>query len=178
MERLKRAYAAFEDYLSGSLLFIGLCMIMLNVVLRYFWGRPQSLLDEFSLYFIIWGLLLGFCVALRDNHHIRVDMLYNILPLRVKWLVSIFSNTLGLAFCIFYTYYGYKLVESYLNSGQRSADSQFPLWIVNLILPVSGLLFSIRFIDKLYQILKNGGRKWMEEMEKGGGRTDGDSAAF
>lgn len=49
MERLKRAYAAFEDYLSGSLLFIGLCMIMLNVVLRYFWGRPQSLLDEFSL---------------------------------------------------------------------------------------------------------------------------------
>ena len=66
MERLKRAYAAFEDYLSGSLLFIGLCMIMLNVVLRYFWGRPQSLLDEFSLYFIIWGLLLGFCVALRS----------------------------------------------------------------------------------------------------------------
>ena len=47
MERLKRAYAAFEDYLSGSLLFIGLCMIMLNVVLRYFWGRPSLCLMSF-----------------------------------------------------------------------------------------------------------------------------------
>ena len=176
MERLKRAYAAFEDYLSGSLLFIGLCMIMLNVVMRYFWGRPQSLLDEFSLYFIIWGLLLGFCVALRDNHHIKVDMLYNILPLRVKWLVSIFSNTLGLAFA-FYTFYGYKLVESYLNSGQRSADSQFPP-DREPDLTCQRLLFSIRFIEKLYQILKNGGRDWMEEMEKGGGHTGGDSTAF
>jgi len=139
-------------------------------------AAPSLCLMNFP--FIIWGLLLGFAVALRDNHHIRVDMLYNILPLRVKWAVSIFSNTLGLAFCFFYTYFGYQLVEFYLNSGQRSADSQFPLWIVNVFLPVSGLMFAIRFIEKLYQILKNGGRDWMEEMEKGGGHTGGDSTAF
>ncbi len=178
MERLKRAYAAFEDYLSGGMLFIGLCMIMLNVLLRYFWGRPQSWLDEFSLYFVIWGLLFGMCVALRDNHHIKVDMFYNLFSLRIKRMISIFSNTLGLAFCIFYTYYGYELVNSYLSSGQRSTDSQFPLWIINLIIPASGVLFSIRFIDKLFHILKKGGRAWMDEMEKGGGHTNGDGAAF
>lgn len=177
MERFKRAYAAFEDYLSGSLLFIGLTLIMINVVLRYFFGRPRSVLDEFSIYFVVWGILLGLGVALRNDHHIKVDMLYNALPLRAKWVVSIFANSLGLAFCSLYTFYGYKLVNSYIISGQRSVDSQFPLWIVNLAIPISGVMFSIRFIEKLWNILKNGGRDWLAEMGKGG-PAGGDRTTF
>ncbi|MCL6634223.1 MAG: TRAP transporter small permease [Peptococcaceae bacterium] len=177
MERFKRAYAAFEDYLAGSLLFLGLTLIMINIVLRYFFGRPQSILDEFSIYFVVWGILLGLGVALRNDHHIKVDMLYNLLPLRVKWLVSIFSNSLGLAFCFLYTFYGFKLVNSYVVSGQRSTDSQFPLWIVNLVIPVSGVMFGVRFLEKIYQITKNGGRDWLARMEKGG-YSGGDGSAL
>ncbi|MCL6638201.1 MAG: TRAP transporter small permease [Firmicutes bacterium] len=174
MERFKRAYAAFEDYLSGGFLFTGLSLIMYNIILRYFFGRPKSIIDEFSLYFVIWGILLGLGVALRNDHHIKVDMLYNLLPVKMKRMVSLFSNGLGLAFCILYTYYGIKLVNSYLVSGQRSVDSQFPLWIVNLVLPVSGVMFTVRFIEKLYLIIKNGGREWLEQAEKGV-NTGGDS---
>lgn len=177
MGRFKRAYAAFEDYLSGGMLFIGLSMIMVNVVMRYYFNSPQSWLDEFSVYFVVWGILLGLGVALRSDHHIKVDMFYNILPLRVKWIVSIFATVLGLVFCFIYTFYGYKLVNSYLVSGQRSPDSGFSLWIVYLVVPISGVLFGIRFIEKLYHILKNGGRDWRAEMEKGG-QHGGDSTAF
>lgn len=168
MERFKRAYAAFEDYLSGGLLFTGLSLIMINVILRYVWKRPQSILDEFSVYLIVWGILLGLGVALRNDHHIKVDMLFNVLPPRVKWLVSIFATSLGLAFCSLYTFYGYKLVNSYLVSGQRSSDSQFPLWIVNLVIPVSGVMFGARFVEKLFYIIKNSGRESLDAVEKGG----------
>ncbi|MCL6558960.1 MAG: TRAP transporter small permease subunit [Firmicutes bacterium] len=41
----------------------------------------------------MWGILLGLSVALRDGHHIKVDMLYNILPVKVKKWVSVFSNS-------------------------------------------------------------------------------------
>lgn len=163
MERFKRAYAAFEDFLAGGLLFIGLTLIFVNVILRYFFGRPMSLLDEFSVYFVVWGTLIGTAVALRNNHHIKVDMVYNFLPIKLKRIVSIFANSLGLAFCAFYTYFGYQLVQNYIVLGQRSADSQFPLWIVNLVMPLSGLMFGLRFVEKLVFLFKKGGKEWIEE---------------
>ncbi|MFZ5644200.1 MAG: TRAP transporter small permease [Bacillota bacterium] len=168
LKKFRDFYDAFEDYFSGIMLFIGLTMIFVNVILRYFWGRPQSLLDEFSVYFIVWGILAGIAVALKNNHHIKVDMLYNFLSWKTKRYVSMFSNSVGLAFAIFYTYFGYELVNNYIISGQRSADSQFPLWIVNLIMPISGLMFGLRFVDKLYLIFKDGGKAWLEAEKKGG----------
>jgi len=168
MDKLKKIYTGFEDYFAGGMLFIGLSLVLLNVILRYFFGRPQSLLDEFSVYFIVWGTLAGIAVALRNDHHIKVDMVYSLLSLVWKRRVSIFANLVGLAFCIFYTYYGVLLEMNYLQTGMRSPDSRFPLWIVNLIIPLSGVMFGIRFIDKLVALLKNGGKDWLAGMRKGG----------
>lgn len=168
LDRFKNIYEAIEDYFSGLMLFIGLSMIFINVILRYFFGKPQSILDEFSVYFVVWGILAGIAVALRNNHHIKVDMLYNLLSTSTKRTVGIFANLIGLGFAFFYTYFGYQLVINYINSGQRSTDSQFPLWIVNLIMPISGILFSARFIDKLHALIADGGKRWLESLAKGG----------
>ncbi len=177
MEAFKKFYTAFEDYFSGGMLFLGLSLVMTNVVLRYVFGRPQSLLDEFSIYFVIWGTLCGIAVALRNNHHIKVEMFFQLLPLPIRRWVSVVAHLIGIAFAIFYTYYGYLLVANYLRSGQASADSQFPLWIVNLVLPVSGIMFIVRYLDKLLFHFKNGGRDW--EIAQGKGlHLDGDRAAF
>ncbi|AQS59258.1 TRAP transporter small permease [Desulforamulus ferrireducens] len=175
MEKLNRIYTAFEDYFSGGMLFIGLSLVFLNVILRYFFGQPQSILDEFSVYFVVWGTMAGLSVALRNDHHIKVDMLYNFLPLKAKWIVSIFANTVGLAFSVFFVFYGTELVQNYLMYGQKSTDSQFPLWIVNLIMPISGVMLGIRFIEKLYHRLKGGGKHWLN---KNRGGNHGDSVPF
>ncbi|MFZ5633748.1 MAG: TRAP transporter small permease [Bacillota bacterium] len=168
MKKFRDFYAAFEDYFSGLLLFTGLTLIFINVILRYFFGKPQSILDEFSVYFVVWGTLTGIAVALRNNHHIKVDMLYNALNVRTRRHVSIFAYFMGFAFTIFYTYFGYELVMNYIASGQRSTDSRFPLWIVNLIMPLSGIMFGARYLEKIYSIFKNGGRDWLEAEAKGG----------
>ena len=59
-----------------------------------------------------------------------------------------------------YTFYGAQLVGRYYISGQVSTDSSFPLWIVYLIMPVSGLMFIFRLLTKLYLHFKNGGADW------------------
>lgn len=175
MNNINRIYTAFEDYFSGGMLFIGLSLVFLNVILRYFFNNPQSLLDEFSVYFVVWGIMAGLAVALRNDHHIKVDMLYNYLPLHVKRYVSIFANCLGLAFAVFFVIYGIELVQNYIAFGQRSTDSQFPLWIVNLIMPASGVMLGIRFIEKLYNLIKDGGKAWLT---KNGGDHHGDGLSI
>ncbi|GBF35582.1 TRAP-type C4-dicarboxylate transport system small permease component [Desulfocucumis palustris] len=168
LNKIREIYDAVEEYFAGIMLFIGLTLIFINVILRYFWGRPQSILDEFSVYFVVWGILAGMGVALKHNHHIKVDILYQTLSIKARRIMSIFANCLGLAFTLFYTYFGYQLVTNYIISGQRSADSQFPLWIVNLIMPISGILFSIRFLEKIYLLLKDGGKGWLKIEREGG----------
>ena len=165
--RWSRFYEAFEEWTSGILLFTGLTLIMINVTLRYVWGMPESLLDEFSVYFVVWGTFAGMSQALRTNHHIKVDMFYDMMPVRLKRGVSTFAHSLGIAFCLFYTYFGILLVQDYLVTGQGSTDSQLPLWIVYLIMPISGVMFGARFIQKLVFLFKYGGGSWSDEMEIG-----------
>ncbi|WP_209011340.1 TRAP transporter small permease [Paradesulfitobacterium ferrireducens] len=160
IKRLGRSYKAFEDYFCGGLVFIGLSLIMLNVILRYFFNQSRSILDEFSTYFMIWGTLAGTAVALRDDHHIKVDMLFIRLPIKLQRWVSVIAHIIGIFFGLFYTFYGSQLVGRYYTSGQVSTDSSFPLWIVYLIMPVSGLMFIFRILTKLYLLFKNGGADW------------------
>lgn len=156
------SYSTFEDYLAGGLLFFGLTLIMVNVVLRYLFNASRSVIDEFSAYFVVWGTLIGIAVALRDNYHIKVDLLFRHIPLLLRRWVSVLAHLIGLTFGIFYTYYGILLVRNYIISGQASDNSRFPLWIVYLIIPISGVLFNLRWLDKIYFHFKKGGAEWYQ----------------
>lgn len=175
MKRFIALYEAIEDYLSGGLIFLGLTLVMVNVVLRYVTGKPESILDEYSVYLIVWGAMIGFAVALRDDHHIKVDMLYRLLPLGVKRIITVFAHLVGLAFAGAITIFGTKLVLTYKLLGQGSADSQTPLWIVSLVLPLSGIMVAIRYLDKIYFVFKNGGRDWAAAEKGGRGHDSNDN---
>lgn len=159
-------YAGLEDYVSGGLLFVGLTLVMVNVFLRYILGRPESILDEFSVYFVVWGAMMGFAVALRDDHHIKVDMLFRVFPTNIKRIVTLFADLVGLAFSGAMIFYGIKLILTYKLLNMGSTDSQTPLWIVSLILPISGIMLVIRYIDRLLRLLKNG-NTWPENPGEG-----------
>lgn len=179
MDSFMRKFIAFyenlEDYLSGGLIFLGLTLVMTNVALRYVIGKPESILDEYSVYLVVWGAMLGFAVALRDDHHIKVDMLYRLFPLGTKRVVTLFADLVGLGFSGAMAVYGTKLVMTYKLLGQGSADSQTPLWIVSLILPISGSMLAIRYLDRMHDLFKNGGKDWLAEQEKEGQGHGNDS---
>lgn len=142
-------YAWMEDMVSGGLLFIGLAMLFYGVIMRYVFNEPIAWVDEISKYFIIWGTYIGMAVALRDNHHIRVDMLYSVVPDKFKKMMNLFADALGILFCGLLLIYGSELVLNKLQSGQESMDVGVPLWIVYSIMPISGFLFGVRFVESL-----------------------------
>lgn len=166
MKKFWKIFEFFEDVISGGLLFSGVSVIFYGVFMRYVMNSPKSWVDEISQYLIIWGVLIGTSVALRNDHHIKVDMLFDRFPLKVQYYVTLFANTVGLAFSAFIVYYGYTLVAFVHRSGQRSTDVGIPLYIVYSILPLMGTLLSLRFIIKLYKTTKRGGKDWMDERRK------------
>ncbi|WP_338030866.1 TRAP transporter small permease [Cytobacillus citreus] len=154
MKKLKKAWSLFEEVSAGTFFFAGITLIFYGVIMRYIFNEPKAWVEEVVRYFIIWGTFLGFAVALRHNQHIQVDIVYDKLSKRAKRMVDIFATSVSILFCIVFTYYGYVLVESRYHSGMVSLDVGIPMWIVYLILPISGMLLLIRFVERLVHLLR------------------------
>lgn len=155
MAVIKKIYTFFEDF-SSSLFFIaGLLLMFYEVIMRYIFNDPTSWINETASIIVVWGILFGLSVALRDNHHIAVDIFYTLLPRKIQKAVDIFANIVGIGFCIFLAYYGAELVLHNFESGQVTMDTRTPYWIYYLVLPISGLMFLIRFIERLKKVINN-----------------------
>lgn len=146
----KRGFRSVEDWVSGLLIIGGLSVMLLQVIQRYVFELPTTWQDEISRYLVIWGVLIGSSVALRDNAHIRVEILYQIFPKSVKKWVNLFANLVALIFFLYLIIYGVQLVEQKFQSGQKSYTG-LNLWIVYFILPLSGVLMFIRTIILIFK---------------------------
>lgn len=172
MKRSFSKYSLFEDILSGAFMFIGVSLIFYGVIMRYIFKHPLYWVDEISTYVLVWGAIIGWSVAQRDERHIKVTLLYDKLPINVQRWVSVFSNTVSMLFTVFLAYLGILLVTKYYQSQQVSLNTQFPLWIVYFFVPIAAFMLGVRFIQELYKLFKNGGQDWMKqkavEKEMGG----------
>lgn len=69
-----------------------------EVVARGLFGRSLIVTDELSRYLMIWIVLLGGVLLVRDNGHIRVDIVVDNISPRVGWVMRVLSDVLSLAF--------------------------------------------------------------------------------
>jgi len=155
---INKVYRAVEDWTSGLLIVGGLSLMLFGVVMRYVFNKPLYFADELSVYLIIWGALLGTVAALRENAHIRVDLVYRLLPDRWKWLMNAFANLVGILFSLFLLVYGIKGIfldrHSVYQLNLSSIGMGIKLWKVYLILPVIGLMFLVRFTARFIRSVR------------------------
>ncbi len=154
MKKMRKIWDLLEEISAGTFFFAGITLIFYGVIMRYVFNEPKAWVEEVVRYVIIWGTFLGFAIALRHNQHIQVDILYDKLTKRAKKRVDIFATLISILFCIAYTIYGAILVENRFHSGMVSLDVGIPMWIVYLILPISGILFLLRFIERFVNLMR------------------------
>lgn len=151
---MKRALSLFrniEDWVSGILIAGGLGVMLYQVFLRYILDVSTTWQDEVSRYLVVWGALIGSAVAIRDNEHIRVDILYQYFSEAAKRIIDFFANLAMLIFFIFLIIFGFILVKDKFISGQASY-SGFKLWIIFIALPLSGVLMLLQTLANIFNI--------------------------
>lgn len=154
MGKRNKVYSLIEDILAGLFLIGGLSLIMFEVIMRYIFNSPTTWTTEVSTVMVTWGILLGISVALRDKHHICVDLLYVIVSKPLRKAIDYFAGVIGVLFCVFYIIGGIIIVLQTWQTGQLSMETGMPMWIYYIVIPISGLLLMIRFIDQLNEIRK------------------------
>ncbi len=79
-----------------SVAFLGTMFVvfLLQIGFRYFISRPLSWSEEVCLLCWLWGVLWGSGVVLTDEEEIRMDIIYNAVPDKVRRVFKIITSVI------------------------------------------------------------------------------------
>lgn len=144
-----------EELFSGIFFMTGITLIFVGVIMRYVFNMPLVWVDEFSVYFIIWGTVIGWSLAEKNERHIRVNILYDFISEKNKKIFRLVSSLFGIVFSLFLLYASINLEIGYITTRQVSVNAAFPLWIVYAFFPFASVLLGLRFFEKFFKTIKN-----------------------
>ena len=155
MKKINKYLSVFED----SMLVVGILsaavILFINVVLRNVFESSIVWAEEYAKFAIIWITFGGCGAAVRDNAHMKISALYDVVGKKFKLVLDIFVNIIGTAFAAFMVYYGVRLTMTVINTAQVSPTMQLPMWIIYISVPIGAVLMVLRFITNLIQLIKS-----------------------
>jgi C4-dicarboxylate transporter DctQ subunit len=157
-ERLVLALAAWdriERTLVGLLGTVALVIALVQVFGRYI--DPAGAInwaEEVIVYLAVWAVMLVSSQLVRNDGHVRPDLVLRLLSARGQRWVETFNCLVAVAFTAGMVWYGWQIVAlAWLFDQRSSSDLQFPMWIYYLALPAGGALMLIRYVIRLIRYL-------------------------
>jgi TRAP-type mannitol/chloroaromatic compound transport system permease small subunit len=99
--------AVFIGRLTMMLVIVLCCVMIYEVVLRYVFERPTLWANELSLWLAGFVFLCSGLYAMQQRSHIRIFLLYDVLPRGLQRTCDVISTALIVAFAFFLFYGGY-----------------------------------------------------------------------
>lgn len=118
--------------------FVGLSLALLvvltfgQVVGRYVFGRSYGWVEELSVLILCWTAWTSACLLLKDNRHLRVDIVIDRLPEKYRRLVRLSMGVVVFIFLVMVLYASKGTIEA-------MADITF----ISLPLPINMKFYSV-----------------------------------
>ena len=112
----------------AAMLAVMLCMVLLNVVMRYAFGTGISATEELSRTVFVWLVFSGAVVATYERAHLGVDSLVAHLPHGGKLACAVISELTVLTCCVLVFYGTWRQHD--VNASNRSLTTGMPvIWV-------------------------------------------------
>ena len=132
---------------------IAVVVLFLQVILRYVFSASLSWAEEAARYLFIFFTWIGTSIAATSNQHIRFEVLFNKFPGARKYL-ELLSTFVCLCVSVFMLYYGIQLILMLLKNVALSPTMKIPMWICYSIIPLAGVLMTIKYLYLMSKDLK------------------------
>lgn len=143
-----------EESISSILLISTSVLVFTQVILRKFFNYSIYWSEEISLLMIVWFIFIGCSVAARENAHISMEILDNILPNKGKKITNIIINLINMIFCTILLYAGIGMVNNAIQLNSMATSIPIPLWVAYASVPFGMGLMLIQYIFKLVDSIK------------------------
>lgn len=124
-----------------ALMTVMVVAVLWQVFSRYVMQSPSSVTEELARYLLIWIGILGAAYAAGQQEHLAINLLEEKLDKKNRKKLRIGIDILIIFFCLTVLVIGGgNLVYVSYELGQSSAALEIPLYIVYLVIPLSGFL--------------------------------------
>ena len=122
--------------------------VSVAVILREF--KIEAIwMFEVTEYSLLWLTFLAAPWVLRDDSHIKMDLILSAFSPKVQASLNCFSSVVGAVICITLTWFGFKVTWDYFQTGYFLHTVMAPpIYPIIVIVPVGCLLLSIQFIRR------------------------------
>ncbi len=148
------------------LLMIGIsCTMFLQVIMRYVFNMPLTWPEELSRYMWIWTVFFSMSYTIYMRNMLRVDVLAEFLPLRVKQGLEIAIQFLSLIIYSIFAYYSLIVYRSLVISGRVSPALRIPMYLVYSALCIGFILSIVRTLQLIVELFMGINGKKTEHMK-------------
>jgi len=158
---MKRALDAIDRLISGAeaVLIVGftvaaLVLGCLQVVLRYAFNTGITWAEAVFVILTVAGMMFAGSRGVRDDKHVRVELIPTLLPRRVTRVLDYISLIVSGALTGFFAYCGLRYVEFLQLIDSVSPATGLPDWIFYLLVPVTMGLFFVRYVLRILHTMR------------------------
>jgi len=139
-------------FVASVLLIALVCLILVEIVLRYVFNTSTMLSDEYSGYLYLALTCFGFGYTFMRDGHIRITVMTSKLSTKKAALVDSFAGIVTLGLLGFMAYRTVLLTLDSFETGVHSEGvSATPIWLAQLSLPIGLGLFMVALIAFIAQ---------------------------
>ena len=145
-----RGLLAVISVLSGVLLSLSVALNFANVIGRYFFNASIPWAEEAMLFLMVGCVFLGNGLVAWSGRYIRMDIIVNLLPAKVRAVLELLSELVFLATTVTIVVFAWPVIRDLAAVDQRSQAADFPLVIPQALIPIGlsimAFLVAVRLI--------------------------------
>lgn len=120
----------YAVWAAGALIIASVLLICFDVIARKFWGFNTGGADELSSFAFAISTSWALAFATLQRANVRVDVLYQLLPVKVAALLDWLSVVALGVFMVFLTWYAKDVLSaSWIQDSAANSTMATPLWI-------------------------------------------------
>ena len=148
------------DNIANGLLYILIVLIVLvfsSVFFRYIFNMSYIIVQEIIMYLHALIFMFGISYALKENSHVKIDVLYNTLNKKAQRVISIaglVSFIVPTALFIIYISIDMVTQSWVIFEGSSEAGGLDLVFILKSLIPISGILIFLQGISELIKHIR------------------------
>jgi len=136
-------YMAYIACILLVLIILGECA---EIIVRKFGNTSLPWVIEFSEYALVFIAFLAGAWVLKDEAHIKVDLVLNMFNPRIRAIINVVNSILGAVLCLFLTYQSAFMVWDLFKRQILTAKTmEIPMWPLFAVFCFGNFLLTIQF---------------------------------
>lgn len=145
-------------WLAGIMMVFALLIVCVDVLLRYIFNKPMGWVMETCEYLLLYITFLPAAWILKNESHVKVDIILNRLNVRRQAFVTGITSIIGgLTMLVILIFSISITLEYYQQKIPSLGNMRLPEFLILMAIPIGSFFFSIEFFRRAYRFFRHFG---------------------